>query len=63
MGRIKTRLVKAITHSMLEEHGDSFTTNYEENKVKVTQFVSVKSKKLRNIIAGYATRIVKAKAS
>jgi small subunit ribosomal protein S17e len=63
MGRIKTRLVKAITHSMLEEHPDSFTANYEENKAKVTQFVSVKSKKLRNIIAGYATRIVKAKAS
>jgi len=63
MGRIKTRLVKAITHSMLEEHGDNFSTNYEENKAKVTQFVSVKSKKLRNIIAGYATRIVKAKAS
>jgi small subunit ribosomal protein S17e len=63
MGRIKTRLVKAITHSMLEEHKDSFGTNYEENKAKVTEFVSVKSKKLRNIIAGYATRIVKAKQS
>lgn len=63
MGRIKTRLVKAITHSLLEEHRDSFSTNYEENKVKVAELVSVKSKKLRNIIAGYVTRMVKAQAS
>jgi small subunit ribosomal protein S17e len=63
MGRIKTRLVKAITHSLLEEYRDSFSTNYEENKVKVAELVSVKSKKLRNIIAGYVTRIIKAQAS
>ena len=63
MGRIKTRLVKSITHSLLEEYGDSFSTNYEENKTKVSEYVNVKSKKLRNIIAGYVTRIIKAKAS
>jgi small subunit ribosomal protein S17e len=63
MGRIKTRLVKAITHSLLEEHRDSFSSNYEENKGKVTELTDIKSKKLRNIIAGYATRIIKAGAS
>ena len=60
MGRIKTRLVKAITHSVLEAHRDKFTTNYEENKLRVSELVNVRSKKLRNIIAGYATRIMKA---
>ena len=60
MGRIKTRLVKAITHSLLEEHRDSFSTSYEENKLKVSELVNVRSKKLRNIIAGYVTRILKA---
>jgi small subunit ribosomal protein S17e len=63
MGRIKTRLVKSITHSLLEAYGDRFSTNYEENKVKVAELVSVRSKKLRNIIAGYVTRIIKAQAS
>jgi len=63
MGRIKTRLVKSITHSLLEEYGDRFSTNYEDNKTKVAELVDVKSKKLRNIIAGYVTRIIKAKAS
>lgn len=62
MGRIKTRLVKAITAQLLEEHRDSFSTDYEENKVKVADLTSVTSKKLRNIIAGYVTRIIKAGA-
>jgi len=63
MGRIKTRLVKSITHSLLEEYRDRFSANYEENKIKVSELVDVKSKKLRNIIAGYITRIIKAQAS
>ena len=62
MGRIKTRLVKAITHQLLEEHRDSFNTNYEDNKLKVAELTGVKSKKLRNIIAGYTTRMIRAEA-
>ncbi len=63
MGRIKTRLVKAITHSLLEDYKDRFSSNYEENKLKVSALLDVKSKKLRNIIAGYVTRIMKSEAS
>jgi len=62
MGRIKTRLVKAITHQLLEKYTDSFNTNYEDNKIRVAELTDIKSKKLRNIIAGYVTRMVKAKA-
>jgi len=62
MGRIKTRLIKAITHQLLEEHRDSFSTDYDENKLKVAELTDVKSKKLRNIIAGYTTRMIKAEA-
>ena len=60
MGRIKTRLIKAITHELLERNQGSFTSSYEENKAVVTDLAEVRSKKLRNIIAGYATRKVKA---
>ena len=62
MGRIKTRLVKAITHQLLEEYKDRFNTNYEDNKLKVAELTDVKSKKLRNVIAGYATRMIRAEA-
>ena len=60
MGRIKTRLAKAVTQELLDEHSESFNTDYEENNKKVEELTTVKSKKLRNIIAGYLTRIMKA---
>jgi small subunit ribosomal protein S17e len=60
MGRIKTRKIKAVTMDLLEEHGEHFGTDFEENKKKVSEFAQVDSKKLRNIIAGYMTRLNKA---
>lgn len=62
MGRIKTRLVKSVTQQLMDEHKDSFSTDYTKNKEKVSELVDVKSKKLRNIIAGYTTRLMKAEA-
>ena len=62
MGRIKTRLVKAITQQLLDEHRESFSTNYEENKLKIAELTDVKSKKLKNVIAGYTTRMMRAEA-
>ncbi len=56
MGRIKTKLVKALTNDVFEKHKDEFTTSFEKNK-KILDSVQVgASKKLRNVIAGYATR-------
>jgi small subunit ribosomal protein S17e len=60
MGRIKTRKVKSVTHELLEMYRDQFTGDFNENKLKINELTTVKSKKLRNIIAGYATRIAKA---
>ena len=59
MGRIKTRKVKAITQDLLEEHREQFGTDFDANKLKVAELTGVKSKKLRNIIAGYTTRLMK----
>ncbi|MCF7872283.1 30S ribosomal protein S17e [Candidatus Woesearchaeota archaeon] len=60
MGRIKTRLAKAISNELMETHGEEFTKNFDENKTKVSERITQTSKKLRNIIAGYVTRIKKA---
>jgi ribosomal protein S17E len=45
MGRIKTQLIKRSTIKLLEAKRSSFTKNFD--------------KKMRNVIAGYATRLVK----
>ncbi|MFT4250621.1 MAG: 30S ribosomal protein S17e [Candidatus Woesearchaeota archaeon] len=59
MGRIKTMLVKRVTNDLMREHSDKFTTEFEKNKAIVEAHADVPSKKIRNIIAGYATRLKK----
>jgi small subunit ribosomal protein S17e len=59
MGRIKTMLVKRTTQELMEKHADQFTDNFEENKKAVGQLLSKSSKKIKNTIAGYATRLIK----
>ncbi len=57
MGRIKTTFVKRQTKKLLQMHGERFSSNFSENKLLVGQYAKVVSKKLRNIIAGYMTRL------
>ena len=59
MGRIKTVPIKRATHRLIEEHAAEFTDDYAKNKEIMRKFVSVDSKKLFNIIAGYVTRLTK----
>jgi len=59
MGRIKPRRLKAATESVFSERGETFTTDFSTNKKATSDALDVKSKKLRNVIAGYATRLKK----
>ena len=58
MGRIKPKRLKAITEEAFEK-GEGFTTEFSANKKITTNKIDVRSKKLRNVIAGYATRLKK----
>ncbi|MBU0470294.1 MAG: 30S ribosomal protein S17e [Nanoarchaeota archaeon] len=57
MGRIKTTLVKRKTKELLGLHGDKFATDFIQNKQITDRYAKVESKKIRNIIAGYMTRL------
>ena len=59
MGRIKTQLIKRSTIKLLEAHRASFTADFESNKKVVQELLGIPGKKLRNVIAGYASRLVK----
>lgn len=59
MGRIKTKLIKSVTNEMFNLHSEEFTIDFNQNKELVNKFQEGASKKLRNIIAGYATRMKK----
>ncbi len=61
MGRIKTTPIKRISQKLVRENKDKFKPDFAKNKKLVTEMLDVPSKKLRNIIAGYVTRLVKQK--
>tara|TARA_Y100000310_G_C20319033_1_gene639837 strand:+ start:468 stop:656 length:189 start_codon:yes stop_codon:yes gene_type:complete len=57
MGRIKTTFIKMKTKELLAMHGEHFTTDFTQNKKLTDKNTKLVSKKLRNIIAGYMTRL------
>ena len=59
MGRIKTKQIKRISSDLIENYDSEFRTDYLENRSRVEQLANIKSKKLRNVIAGYVTRLKK----
>ena len=56
MGRIKTKFVKRVTNDLYAEIEKDLTKDFNENKKIVDSKLKI-SKKLRNIVAGYATRL------
>ena len=61
MGRIKTMAVKRVSEDLVNDYFDEFSENFEDNKEVVERHADIKSKKLRNIITGYVTRLVKSR--
>lgn len=58
MGKVRTEQVKRLARALVERFPDKFTINFAENKESVTVFTDISSKKLRNRVAGYVTRLV-----
>lgn len=63
MGRIKTKLIKRLTGSLIKQYGEGISADFNQNKAAVKQHIAGGSKKLRNAIAGYAARIKKRMAA
>jgi len=59
MGRIKTKLIKRITLDLYNKYKDEFKNTFEENKKIIEKLIDFPSKKIRNVVAGYITRLVK----
>jgi small subunit ribosomal protein S17e len=59
MGRIKTMLIKRTTNNLVKQYAGECKKSFNENKEVASRYVSTKSKKMRNVIAGYVTRLMK----
>jgi len=63
MGRVKTLPIKRVTNEIFEKYKDRLTFDYAKNKQFLDTIAETHSKKVRNIIAGYLTRLAKANAA
>jgi small subunit ribosomal protein S17e len=61
MGRIKTTFIKNIGKELMEKYPEAFSESFENNKKVLAQFISFKSKRMRNLIAGYITSVKRSK--
>jgi len=56
MGRIKSVAVKNLGDDLIASHGNKFTTDFDRNKKILDEVKKIKSKRTRNILAGYITK-------
>jgi small subunit ribosomal protein S17e len=57
VGKVRIAAVKKVSRELLEKYPDKFTTDYEANKVALSTLVDARTKRLRNRIVGYVTRL------
>lgn len=59
MGRIKIIAIKTLGKDLIREHGKKFSEDFDTNKKTLNDVKKIKSKKVRNILAGYITKEMK----
>ena len=59
MGRIKTQMIKRISNELVRAHRSEIKDSFEDNKAIIEKLTNIQSKKIRNSIAGYITRLLK----
>ena len=54
--------IKRLSTELLEKYSDRFTTDFEENKKTLLSLAIIRSKVLRNRMAGYITSKIRLEA-
>ena len=57
MGKVRIAAVKKVSRELIALYPDKFGTDYETNKKALASVVDARTKRLRNRIAGYVTRL------
>jgi small subunit ribosomal protein S17e len=57
LGKVRTDTVKRMSRELVKRFPDRFTGDFESDKQVVNDLVTTPSKRLRNRIAGYITRL------
>jgi small subunit ribosomal protein S17e len=57
VGKVRTETIKRVANELVDKYPKRFTNAFDENKKGVEELVNYESKRLRNLIAGYVTRL------
>ncbi|MBN1323525.1 MAG: 30S ribosomal protein S17e [Methanotrichaceae archaeon] len=63
MGCVKPSYIKNFALELMRTHDGAFSTDFDENKARVSEFTNIKNKTIRNRVAGYVTRVLEQKVS
>ena len=58
MGKVRTEKIKGTARELVERFPNRFAANFESNKEAVDALTRISSKRLRNQVAGYVTRLI-----
>jgi len=58
MGRIKTTQIKRMGNKIYTLHKEKLKKTFDENKEVLPEIAEIPSKKLRNVLAGFITRMM-----
>jgi small subunit ribosomal protein S17e len=57
MGSVKPSYIKNFAMDLMKAYETSFNPDFEQNKLKVSEYTDIKNKTIRNRVAGYITRV------
>ena len=59
MGRVKQIAIKTLGDDIIREHADKLSPDFEKNKKALAGITEIKSKRTRNVLAGYISQQMK----
>jgi len=59
LGKVRPTFIKRTARELLEKYRDRFKPDFEHNKRVVQELTNIRSKRIRNRVAGYITRLIK----
>ena len=58
LGKVRPSNIKILSRKLVLEYSNNFSIDFEDNKRFLDQLADMKSKHLRNRVAGYITRLM-----
>jgi small subunit ribosomal protein S17e len=59
MGRVKSIAIKTLGNDVMRAHKDKLSKDFDKNKKVLGELMEIKSKRTRNVLAGYISKKIR----